>query len=180
MKKTLILIAGALILFGSAGCQETNKADDAITEAENKFPAFLIGTWQADKMDWVFTFEADGSISKMKHRNGVEFDIAEGGLTMPGRKGVELIIYALGPCEAHYDSQKHELNVTIVIDSHIIQFVDGSVESNYRDDFTGQLSQDNMTWNAAWTSTGEIVGFGSNTAKVRDLIFTKVSDDTEK
>lgn len=177
IREILLLIVCSVVLPGLWGCQ-TNRQVLSQTEdsKDNTFPQFLVGTWQPDESRWVFTFEADGRISKMKHFVGMEFDVAEGGLVEQWRNNAEAI-YALGPCEAQYNPKTCELSVTIVIEHYIISFPNGSMEGNFHDYLTGRVSEDAMTWNASWTSTSEIFGSGSSTVGPEQLTFTKVMDN---
>lgn len=182
MKEKVLLLTVCLTTFsGLWGCQkEQGKVlSDSVLSAraeETEFPEFLVGTWRSNESRWVLTLEPDGSISKMKHFGGMEFDVAEGGLVEHWRDNAEAI-YALGPCEAEYESQTRELTVTIVIEHYIINFSDGSLEGSFYDYLTGPISEDGLTWNASWTSRGEIIGSGSSTVGPKKLTFTKVMDN---
>jgi hypothetical protein len=182
MRKKLMILAITITVFtGLAGCQrDGNKvalgSGPANIQQRMLFPKFLVGTWKTENSRWVFTFERDGRISKMTHVGGMEFDVNEGGLVEQWREGIEAA-YMLGPCEARYNSYTRELSVTVVIEYYVINFPDGSMEGSFHDYLTGPVLKDGKTWNASWTSIGEIIGADApdpNSVKPQPLIFTKV------
>jgi hypothetical protein len=173
-KKILVLTICTGILSWLFGCQEGQWIlPPTSSSQDSSFPEFLVGTWQPDESRWVLTFEPDGRISKMRHFGGMEFDVAEGGLVEQWRNNAEAI-YALGPCEARYNPDIRELSVTVVIEHYVVNFPNGSMEGNFHEYLTGPVSEDGVTWNATWTSTGEIIGAGSSSSGPKQLTFTKV------
>ena len=161
------------------GCQEGRRVLPPTSgSADDTFPEFLVGTWRPNESRWVFTFEPDGSISTMKHFVGMEFEVAAGGLVEQLRNNIEAV-YFLGPCQAQYNPETRELSVTIVIEQYIIKSPNDSMEGSFHDYLTGRVSEDGLTWNASWTSTGEIIGGGSSTTGPKQLTFTKVMDNVE-
>jgi len=173
-KKILVLTVYVVVFSVLWGCQEGQWILPPTSGSEDDtFPEFLVGTWKPDKSRWVLTFEPDGHISKMRHSVGMEFDVAEGGLVEQWRNNAEAI-YVLGSCEAQYNPETRELSVTVVIEHCIINFPDGSIEGNFHDYLTGRVLEDGMTWNATWTSTGEIIGGGLSSSAPKQLTFTKV------
>lgn len=192
-KKILVLtvcIAVFSVLWGCQGAHKTrkrafgeprnaNEGAGVIIKDSGEFPDFLVGTWQPNKSKWVFTFEPDGRISKIRHFVGMEFDVAEGGLVEQWRGSIEAI-YVLETCEARYNPETRELRVTVVVDPFIMNFIDGSMEGSFHDYLTGRVSQDGTTWNVTWTSTSEIIGGGSidpNKVVPKQLTFRKVMDN---
>jgi hypothetical protein len=182
MKKRLIVLNVTIIVFtGLIGCQlNSNKAAScsgpANIQQRISFPKFLVGTWKTENSRWVFTFERDGRISKMTHFGGMEFDVNEGGLVEQWREDIEAA-YMLGPCEALYNPDTRQLSVTINVEYWIITFPDGSLEGSFHDYLNGPVSKDGKTWNASWTSIGEIIGADApdpNAVKPKALIFTKI------
>lgn len=174
----VVFLAGFAQLIGCTPNTSGGLAGSAVSAAGKKssFPKFLVGTWKTESSRWVFTFERDGRISKMTHFGGMEFDVNEGGLVEQWREGIEAA-YMLGPCEARYNPDTRELSVTVVIEYYVINFPDGSMEGSFHDYLTGPVSKDGKTWNASWTSIGEIIGADAidpNNIKPQPLVFTKV------
>ncbi len=180
-KKILLLIACTGFFSWPAGCRQNDnklsRGDGLPAQAvKTSFPEFLVGTWKTEGSRWIFKFERDGRISKMTHFGGMEFDVNEGGLIEQWRESVEAS-YMLGPCEARYNPDTRELSVTIVIEYYIINFPDGSLEGSFHDYLIGPVLKDGKTWNASWTSIGEIIGADAidpNNVKPQPLVFTKV------
>jgi hypothetical protein len=111
----------------------------------------------------------------------MEFEVAEGGLVEQWRDDIEAM-YALGPCEARYNPKTRELSVRVVIEQMLIEFPNGTMEGSFHDELTGPVSEDGMTWSAAWVSVGEVDGFGSddpNTVVPKRLTFTKDRNDSK-
>ena len=175
MKFQLIVIYIVMVaVAGQAGCLKPADQLGSVSETkEQKFPDFLVGTWQTDKSKWRFTFEPSGRISRFTHFGGMEFDVEKGFLTEKWRGTIEAN-YFLGPCEAKYDPESRQLTLKIVIENYVID--NGGVsmlEGNFHDQLTGTISEDGKNWQVRWTGKGEVVGGGLDNRKPVELAFTK-------
>jgi len=185
MMRTLTLLTWLTIAVAAAGCNPNgatpNNSRNNNAAVQDKFPAFLVGSWRTDTAGarWIFTFEADGRISKMRHFIGADFDVAEGGLIEPWRNNAEAA-YFLGPCNAVYKPESRELTVTIIIEHYTIEFPNGKMEGSFRDHLTGPVSQDGKTWRATWKNESEVTGSGTSTPPPEKLLFTKIETDPSK
>lgn len=162
---------------GQAGCQKpTDQPGNVSVTKDQKFPEFLMGTWQTDKSKWRFTFEPDGRISRLTHYGGMEFDVEKGFLTENWRGSIEANFF-LGPCEAKYDPESRQLSVTVVIENYVIDECGVELmEGNFHDQLTGSISEDGKNWQVTWTGKAEIAGRIDN-RKPSELIFTKASGE---
>lgn len=177
-KKSIVSLLYLLIVM--AGCHGPGLSGEGSVYMDKvEFPVFLVGTWLSDESNWVFKFEPDGSISKMRHFIGATFIVEEGGLTEEGRGGMEAT-YILGPCETDYDADTRQLKVDVAIEYYILKFDNGSMEGTFYDTLTGVISQDGEKWFVSWISIGEIFGGDSmDKDKVvpKELTFIKTADD---
>ena len=178
IKRTLVLSVCAVVLVMLSGCDNANNTGvnvKSVGDADTRSSEFPAGIWMSDENDWIIKFEPDGTISKFRHHGGMEFVVAEGGLTEQWRGSIEAS-YGLGPCQAQYDPQTRELTVTIVIGNYIIVFPDGTMEGSFHDHFIGKISEDGTKWNATWVAQSAIIDAGSNKMPPKQLIFTKTPD----
>lgn len=169
------LLLGLFVLCCLFSCNGFGQLPDKQAIQGDLFPEFLVGTWHPDDSRWIFTFAADGTITKMQHFGGMEFNVAEGGLVEPWLNGAKAT-YILGPCRADYNPQTRQLSLEIIIEYYIINFQDGSMEGNFQDYLIGPVSEDGLTWKADWTSYGEVIGVGKtdpNKVVPKKLVFTK-------
>jgi hypothetical protein len=123
---------------------------DVIIQGEGQFPRSLAGRWKADKGDWQFVFEPDGTISsavvsdgvlvvKAPHRRySVRLEEGAGG------------VYELGPWTVQYSPEYRELAVEVIVDHFRLDMPDFAVEGQTRDLFLGTISEDGTTWKAEW------------------------------
>jgi hypothetical protein len=175
---SLLLITSIAILTLIVGCQETQKTQTQ--EKIEKFPDFLVGKWIADpngEVKWAFIFEADGSILKFRHFVGMDFVVAEGGLTEPW-KGTAEATYGLGPCYTEYDPNSRNLSVVINIDNYIITFPDGSMEGSFHDTLSGPVGEDGSTWAATWNNI-TMLGGKEGKEKPREVLFQKKKESAQ-
>lgn len=172
MKRLVILTSVCLFVF-FAGCKKYAKENTDLS----RFPDFLVGTWESDDDRWAFTFEADGSISSMRHCFvTVPIDIQEGGAYEQGREGAHST-YVLGPCVANYDSAEHKLTVEINIDYFEVVLPVGTFEGNMRDYFEGEVFADELVYSAKWTNYAELVGAEKpdpNTLTAEKIVFRRI------
>lgn len=180
MKKIFLVWSLLSFFIFVAGCQDGRSSEKvALNNDKKAFPEFLVGTWASDDSRWIFTFEPNGSISRMRHFVGMIFEVEEGGLTEEGRDGIEAT-YVLGPCETDYDAETDQLTVNIAIDYYTIKFKDGNMEGHFDDTLTGPVSKDEKKWIVSWKSFGEIFEgnrIDKDNVVPRELSFTKSADD---
>lgn len=179
-KKVLVLTVCITVFSGLCGCQNASKGDRGVEvsiEEDRQFPKFLVGTWKADDGKWELTFDCDGSITSMRHYFvSVPIDVAEGGAYEP-LSGDFYGFYALGPCQADYNPDTRELNVTIIIDYFRLELPVGVGEGTMTDRFNGPISENGRTWNVSWLNHVQFVDvdyLDPNTIAPKSLTFTKV------
>jgi len=180
-KSGLLICLVLVVLMGCYGCVTSNIShrDNGSDAIDGKFPEFLVGTWKPqieDDSRWVLTFAHDGSISKMTHSAGMEFEVDKGGLVEKWRGEIEAI-YGLGPCEVEYNKKNRQLNVTVVITDFFIHSATSSLEGDFHDTLKGVVSEDGKIWKAVWISKCNIIGGGVSQLGPKELTFTKVSDE---
>lgn len=180
-KSGLLICLVLVVLVGNYGCAPSNisRRDDSSDAIDGKFPEFLVGTWRPqieDDSRWILTFARDGSISKMTHSAGMEFEVDEGGLVEKWHGEIEAI-YGLGPCEVEYNKETGQLNVTVVITDFLVYSATSSLEGDFHDTLRGSVSEDGKTWKAVWISKCNIIGGGVSQLGPKELTFTKISGD---
>ena len=149
--RQLVVLAGFIVLLsGLSGCQDANSDVDVIIEGGGKFPAFLVGTWTADKFGWEFVFEPDGNISTA---------VIDSGLirTKPGPRVVTTTMksggsatYTIGPWTVQYTPENNELAVEIVVEQFQIDRSNFGIKGSSTDYFVGPVSEDGQVWKAEW------------------------------
>ncbi len=144
------------------------------------FPEFLVGTWKADRYDWAFKFEPDGSISHLVHMLwALRIDVKEGGVYVKSKFEDSYAVFVIGPCEADYNPTTRELSVKIIMDYYEIKTPVGSLEGRSEDYFQGPVSEDGKTWKVEWRNYGYLDGatlpdIDYIDANPEPLVFTKL------
>jgi len=153
MKRLLVLSGCAIVLLALTSCGRQNRRTSNPPQLKNQkseFPDFLVGVWQADKEDWAFKFEPDGSISKLVHVLAGPVKMKEGGIYMNGPDPGTFAYFAMGRCEAKYNSTNRQLSVKIFLDAFQMRLPNGDLEGRNEDYFDGPVSDDGRTWTASW------------------------------
>lgn len=123
------------------------------------FPDFMVGVWEADKYDWAFTFEPDGSISHLVHMVwALPIDIEKGGFYTEGPDEGTYAAFVMGPCETQYNANTRELRVKIVLEMFQMILPQADLEGKARDFFAGPVSEDGTIWTASWWHFGWLEG----------------------
>ncbi len=183
--KRLLIWMGYVVFAVTAvmGCQtlvslvEPKAVSESVALYKEEFvkgplPDFVVGVWKEKGVDanspgshcaegrgcWGFTFEPDGSISRMKHSFIiVPMDVNEGGVFEDIGRGV-FGIDVLGPCGASYNAAGRKLKVRVVIDYYRIESPTGVLEGSIDDVIVGTISDDGRVWNAKWWGYSQVEG----------------------
>jgi len=176
------LLAGAL-----AGCAESiaerlekKRNHESVYVGSSEFPECLVGVWEANYFGWVFKFESDGTIKKLRHMivRHVNLDEDEGVVNMTGPEG-GTALFVMGRCETDYHPRSRTLDVTVFLDSYEMVLANGVLKGRCEDYFTGQISQDCTTWNVEWRPYGYLEGATPPDPNIVEanpepLVFTKL------
>jgi hypothetical protein len=178
-----------LLLSVFPGCSGTAKTNNHLVSGQDndsKFPAFLVGTWQAEdiknNIKWQFTFDPNGSIVTMKHYFiSTPITVADGG-TYEQLKDTSSGTYVLGPQEVIYDHSKRQLKVIITIDYFYLNLPIGIIEGTMLDRLEGLVLPDGKKWEADWYSHiqfTEAEKVEPPTSPLKQLVFVKVPKNQE-
>ena len=148
MKRSLVLLVCGLSVFLLGGCGSSagNKSGvEVVIDGDGRFPAFLVGRWQADKGGWEIVLEPDGTISSAVISLG-RVRMKPGQVTtvpmVLGGKGV----FEPGQWTVQYSQERRELIVEIVIAHFRTELGDSVLQGQTRDFFIGQVSADGRLW----------------------------------
>lgn len=197
MKRLVVFVWCCVFLLLLAGCKDTGRVggSDEETVVDDKqsivseeavvdggqFPEVMVGAWEAqiDLGKWAFTFEHDGSISKIIHPLAGRVDLNEEGIYLEGPEPGTYATFVMGPCEAEYSEDTRELKVKIILDDYQIVLSQEQLEGSAYDFFLGSVSEDGEVWTALWKHLSWLEGADSpepNSPSVQ-LTFTKVDDE---
>jgi hypothetical protein len=160
MKRLGMLAGCAVFLLGLAGCgQQSGKISsrpqlESKEAKENVFPKFLVGVWKADKYNWAFKFEKDGSILRLEHMLAGKVKIEEEGVYTEGPDEGTFAVFIMGPCETRYDAKSRRLSVKVTLDKFLMRLPVGDLEGWAEDYFDGPVSKDGKTWTVDWREYG--------------------------
>jgi len=151
-----------LVLMFVSGCTGRQKISSGgnladVKDTKSRFPAFLVGVWQANAFNWAFKFEPDGKISRLTHTLGVPMKVEEGSYYEQGPEN-SFGLYVLGPCDTSYDPNSKVLKVSVVMDYFRMEFPTDSIEGSARDVFEGPVSAKDLIWNVKWRSYATVEG----------------------
>ncbi len=152
MKRLVVLVVCCVFLLAVAGCEQQDEKISgqpqlkSETGEEEVFPEFLAGVWRADKFNWAFKFEPDGSILRLEHVLAGKVKIEEEGVYLEGPDEGTFAVFVMGPCEASYDPNNRRLSVKIVLDKFHMRLPQGDLEGRQEDYFDGPVSEDGKTW----------------------------------
>lgn len=135
MKQLLVSLGCCIILAGLTGCQ-----------SPTALPPDIAGTWRAEDAPWNIVLSPQGKVaSAVIPLGGVE---VEPGQTTEiyGQKG-EPGIFECGDFEVYYDTENHELSVSIKI-KHIYIDMGGILEGTCDYLIAGGFSEDGKIWYA--------------------------------
>jgi hypothetical protein len=183
--KQLVLLAGcAVFLMGIAGCQNAHTGVNVVIEGGGEFPQSLVGWWKADKNQWEFVFEPDGTISYAVIDSGfIKVKPSKRVHTVPTKKGGKAV-YKLGTWTVQYSPDTRELAVEVVVDHLHIDMGPNWLEGTTRDWFVGTVSEDWQEWWAQWISFPKYIAYTPEPGElpvdpndtITDLLFKKVAD----
>jgi hypothetical protein len=145
MKRISAFLSCLIFALALSGCEQQGKEISSQTEPEGKtpekshkvqagesqnkaFPKFLVGVWVADRFEWAFKFEPDGSILKLNHMVAGKVKVEEGGVYMEGPDEGTFAMFSIGPCEARYDPNNRQLSVKIMLDRFFMRLPSGDLE----------------------------------------------------
>lgn len=177
----LILVLAIIVITGCHPASVSEIESPRIyVHGGGEFPPELAGTWAIKTNRWFFTFEKDGTISKIVRsiikgsvvfKENELFEIAE-------EKNNFRAMFLWGPCIANYDPQTRTLEITLVMEHFIISSdAFDTLEGSMRDTLAGVISEDYKRWDASLLSEGTADKFGSDTLAPKKLFFTKISSD---
>jgi len=162
MKKLVLALFCCLCVLFVVGCQGLAKKPPVkvTNEGDGSFPDFLVGKWQADKGQWEFVFEPDGTISSAVIDNGMVRvkPTSDRITTIPMKMGGKGI-YKLGQWAVQYSPETRELVVEVVVDHFHLEMGPSALEGNSEDWFIGRVSEDSQTWVAEWTSFPKYIAY---------------------
>ena len=148
MKRSLVPLVCGLFVFLLGGCRSSGGnagGVEVIIDGDGQFPAFLVGTWQADRSGWEIVFEPDGTIASAVVSIG-RVRMQPGKVTtvpmVLGGKGV----FEPGQWTVEYSQERRELIVEIVIAHFRTELGDAVLQGQTRDFFVGPVSADGQLW----------------------------------
>ena len=158
MKKLLVTLGCAVFLLGLAGCGQQSEKISGQSQLESKetkddvFPEFLAGVWRADRFNWAFKFESDGSILRLKHMFAGKVKMEEEGVYLEGPEPNDgtFAVFVMGLCEAKYDASSRQLSVKVTLEKFHMRLPGGDLEGRQEDYFDGPVSEDGKTWTVDW------------------------------
>jgi len=185
MKRMIVLVVFGLIILPLVGCQGHSREEGRVnvTVEGGEFPAFLVGTWEADQHDWAFTFDANGNISTVVHTLWhVPIDMNKGFYFAEGIEEGTFAFFVMGDCEADYDAADRQLKVKIMMDSYEIKTSVGSLTGRSEDYFEGPVSEDGTLWQVRWRGYGYLNGatppdINNINANPEPLVFAKIESE---
>lgn len=172
-----IAVLLALGMLFATGCSDNRKKPAPVTAA---FPAAMVGTWEGyysplPEQKWQFTFESDGSISKLYHHVFGPLIVAEGGRYVEGPDPNSYMTCTFSPIELNYDAAKGMIEFEIVIDDWEMHFPGaGTLKGRMIDNFIGPVTSDGKTWHVDWRSYGWLEGADEPPIDVIDANPTKL------
>ncbi len=190
--KTYWSIVNLIVLLACLGCGQTSEhTNREQTLCEQALPPFLAGIWQADRGNWRFEIETNGTIS-----NAIVFlnktMMSPDKITTYPTKFGGTGIFEPGPWTLEYDPEGRMLEVQIVIKHFYQDMGDHAMEGDMTDLFRGPVSEDGQSWQAEWHTSGKSVivkNKNTDTAKERktlndfpepvyrgDLVFRKIEE----
>lgn len=146
---------------------------------KDAFPEFLAGVWRADKFNWAFRFEKDGSILRLEHNLAGKVRIEEEGVYLEGPDEGTFAVFIMGSCETKYDAKSRRLSVKVILDKFLMRLPVGDLEGRAEDYFDGPVSKDGKTWTVDWREYGWLEGAAPPDPNVIEanpvrLIFSKL------
>ena len=185
MKTKIILLALIVLsLEMLTGCSGSVTDKPSVVKGGGQFPECLVGVWKPNKSNWIFKFEPDGTIKKLRHLMWNYVDMDEPVVELKGPVEGTFALYAMGDCTTTYEPKTRTLNVTVILDGYVMQFPHGTLEGREEDYFTGQVSEDCKTWDVKWRHYGWLEGAIPPDSELIEanpasLVFTKL-DLTKK
>ena len=189
MRRLLALsICGlSVILLVSCRSSDGNKSGvEVIIDGDGRFPAFLAGSWKANKGGWEIVFEPDGTISSAVVSLG-RVRMKPGQVTTTQMKMGGKGVFEPGQWTVQYSQERRELFVEIAIDHFSVELGDNVVRGKTRDFFIGMVSGDGQLWWADRFNFPEYVAdtkkypnyklpFDPNDNPPESLIFQKITE----
>lgn len=123
----------------------------------NIFPPNMVGAWESDKYNWMIVFDNSGKIIKYNHMLAGPVITEDNIVYKEGPDSGTYMLFVMGYCESSLEDN-HILTVISVVDHYELKFPHGELIGRTKDVFCGPISQNEKTWNAAWTSYGWLEG----------------------
>ena len=178
MKRVLILLCCVFFCLILTGCQNVSQQGsgvEVIIEGDGEFPEFLVGTWRANKDNWEFVFEPDGTISSVVISLGGTRIMPGQITTVPlarGGKGV----FEAGEWLVNYVPAEQQLTVKISLEHFRMETGEQTIEGKETNIFVGKVDEDGKFWYVDWTGFPD---YTAHTPKHRDFKLTKELDPEE-
>jgi len=175
MKKLSIIAVCCFLMF--AGCKRADIRGKNTIDKPEYFPDVMVGRWEAEaeKFNWMFEFQPDGSILKMNHAMAGEVDLTDGEAYIEKDKPALRMEYLVSPCKAKYDPATNEVFIEVIIGYYRIQAFDKVLEGSRTDIFRGALPEDGKMWKTELLSYLEIEGkkLKKDAVKPHPIVFNK-------
>ena len=172
-----IWVLWCCVFFGLilTGCQGASDSDVGVSiEKKSDFPQFLVGTWKANKDNWEFVFEPDGTISSAVIDLGAT-RIKPGQITTIPLKAGGKGVFEAGECIVDYDSAERVLTVRLSLENFRMEMGPSALEGSSMNIFVGRIDDDSSNiWYADWT------GMPDYTIHTPERPNFKLSTDEEK
>ena len=193
MRFVIITLLPVLLLSGceqplvtdQQSSEKLNKFMEVVIDGDGKFPEFLVGRWKADKNNWDFVFNPDGSLESAVINSG-RARIHPGKTMVIPMKGGDEGVLKPGPWFVGYLKARSELTVEINMEEVYFELGTTLLFGSINDRFVGVVSQDSDQWHVDWTSNLDLAAKapGEDVIPAKDteeykLIFTKVTDSDE-
>jgi len=177
-----------------SGCEEllhkdhqSSISDSMIVsiDGDGKFPEFLVGRWQANRNNWEFFFNPDGSLAWVFTNTGSTKITPGTTVVIPTRGDGEATLTS-GTWFVDFSKERNELIVEINMSEVLFELEDMMIFGSISDRFVGIVSEGSDEWLADWTSNPDYVAKRGDKEPIPmkvtegyELIFTKVPDDEE-
>lgn len=188
----VILLISVLMLSGceeflQRGPQSTIGDSMVVTiDGDGKFPEFLVGRWRANRNNWEFLFNPDGSLAWVFTNTG-RATLTPGTTVVVPTRGKGEATLTSGKWFVDFSNEQNELIVEINMDEVLFEIGEVMIFGSISDRFVGFVSEDSDEWHVDWTSNPDYVvkerdqeSIPMKATEEYKVIFTKIPDDGEE